>query len=304
MVEETVDGLITHSKSAKPSLSHHFEPILIPHLQNVQDIKCGVFYSIALCSSNNDQLSLIISFWCRLYAVPEDIKSLLIMFSKFTKVYSTVYTGRLHGDRYPKRRCYGWREMELLNGINIIKIQCGYAHSLFLDSGGVVWAAGANDDGECGLGDLGSVDKNESVTATEIKYFKDRGIKIRDIATGCYHNLAVDENWRIYAWGYNFRSQCGDGGTQSVLEPKLIETLKDYQVDTIRCGYHLSYCGTKCGKHFIWGASDDNECMTFDDKNDAILPHRVDNVIKEKCGCHKILGVYPGYYCTKVVCEC
>ena len=76
---------------------------------------------------------------------------------------------------------------------------------------------------------------------------------IKDIATVCYHNLAIDVNKTIYAWGYNVRHQCCDGSIQSVLEPKLIEALKDYQVDTIRCGYDLSYCRTctECGKHFI-----------------------------------------------------
>ena len=35
------------------------------------------------------------------------------------------------------------------------------AHSLFLDSDGVVWAAGINGDGECGLGDVPVDGKNE-----------------------------------------------------------------------------------------------------------------------------------------------
>ena len=138
----------------------------------------------------------------------------MLKLCKFTKIHSTVYGGRLLGDKYPKYSCYGWREMEELNCMNIIKIQCGHAHSLHLDSTEVVWSAGCIDDGECGLGD-----SNESVTSTEIENFKDRKIRIQDVATDCYHNLAVDENRKIHAWGYNFRYQCGDGSLESVLEP-------------------------------------------------------------------------------------
>lgn len=61
------------------------------------------------------------------------MRSLLFLFSKVTKVHATVYFGTLHGDKYPKYNCYGWLEMKELNCMNIIKIQCAYAHSLFLD---------------------------------------------------------------------------------------------------------------------------------------------------------------------------
>ena len=45
--------------------------------------------SLALCSTDNEQLILIITNWCRYYHVAEDIMQLLMLFCKYTSVYST-----------------------------------------------------------------------------------------------------------------------------------------------------------------------------------------------------------------------
>ena len=76
------------------------EPTLISQLSDVIDIQNSIRFSIALCSSDNNTLLKIINNWCRLYTVPDDILSLLILFSKFSKVYSTVFSGHGHGDKY------------------------------------------------------------------------------------------------------------------------------------------------------------------------------------------------------------
>ena len=123
--------------------------------------------------------------------------------------------------------------------------------------------------------------------------------------------MALDTNGRVYAWGFNNRGQCGVGHKNSIRVPVLVEDLREYEVDLIRCGYSMAYCRTVCDKHFVWGINDDNECCTFDaDYDDDIqkflykdrhLPHRIDLVIKEKCDTNKIIDVYPGYYCLKII---
>ena len=78
-------------------------------------------------------------------------------------------------------------------------------------------------------------------------------------------------------------------------------------MDLVRCGYNMSYCRTKCGKHFIWGQNDDNECMTYDESHnyeDALIPHRIDDIIMEQLeDISNIFDVYPGYYSTQIIVE-
>ena len=71
-------------------LRNQHQPVLISTLKNVIEIRSSDYYSLALCSSDNTKLTSIITHWCRLYSIPDDIISLLIMFSKYSKVYSTV----------------------------------------------------------------------------------------------------------------------------------------------------------------------------------------------------------------------
>ena len=284
-------------------LKNQHQPVLISTLKDVIEIRGSTYYSIALCSSDDTKLTKIINHWCRLYSIPDDIMSLLLMFTKYSKVYSTVYNRRHgHGDKYKPEQdhllYFGWREIEALSDKHIIKITAGYAHSLFLGADGVVYSCGTNADGESGLGE-GVAGTN---TPTPIEYFIKNGIRIVDIAAGCYHNLVLDDQGRIYGFGYNAKAQCGLGDIGSVRTPKLIEYLKEYVVVEIKCGQHMSYCKTECGKNFLWGTNDDNECMKFKHQHYKVaVPNKIDDIVKIKCGGKSIVSVHPGYYCTKLV---
>ena len=289
------------------SLNHDIsKPVLIPQLTNVIQVQSTNF-SIALCASDDDQFSIIINNWCRVFKVPDDITSILTQFCKWSKVYSTVYTPHGHGGKYEHERHFGWKEIEFLNDKDIVKIVAGGGYSICLGSNGVVYSCGYNNVGELGIG--GS--KHEINIPTEISYFKNNNINIIDIETGYGHSLALDSDNNIYSWGFDSHGQCGNG-TESeddnILytnwsEPVLIETLKDYKIDLIRCGHEMSYCKTECGKHFIWGSNKDNECLTYDDRDRVDVPFCVNGIIKEKCNTTRIIDIYPGYKSTKIICE-
>ena len=290
------------------------KPVLIPQLTDVIDITSSSKCSVALCSSHNVKiLKTIINHWCRLYfhsqcsvhTVPEDVISLLVIFSKFNSVYSTAYDGHGHGDKYPKEKYFGWKEIEKLSNKNIIKIAACFTYVWYLGANGVVYACGYKIN-QRGLTDDADIGQESMNIPTEIRYFKENGIKIIDIAAGYKHSLALDEEGKLFGYGANKYGQCGDGTYDDVKEPKLIETLNDYKIDVIKCGYNTSYCRTVCGKHFIWGQNDDNECLTYDKDEwyeDLLRPHRIDNTIYEECDCSKVVNVYPGYYTLQIITE-
>ena len=302
--EAIVPGIINNieSDSEKWGGENQFEPVLISHLSDVIDVKTTLYFSIALYKSDADRINIIIHNWCRLFMIPDDIKSLLIIFTKCSKVYSTIYAAHGHGDKYKKHKYLGWKEIESLSDKNIIKISVGETNSVYLGSDGVVYSCGDNYGGECGLGP----DIERTNVPTEIEYFRENGIEIVDIETGWWHSLALDTNGKVYEWG-------GVGHSNSITVPVLVEDLKEYKVDLIRCGSRTSYCKTVCDKHFIWGRNDHNECLTFDGKydddahelvyDDQYLPHRIDLIIKKKCCTQKIINVYPGYFCLSIIVE-
>ena len=98
----------------------------------------------------------------------------------------------------------------------------------------------------------------------------------------------------------NEYGQCGDGTDVYVDEPKVIEALKEYKVDIIRCGAAHSFCRTQCGKHFLFGSNWHEECLSMDRK--VVRPHCIDKVVQTKHG-KKIFSVHPGCGNTFILCS-
>ena len=129
-----------HQLSSSDSAEIH-TPILVSGLENIIDVKSASSYNLALCSDNNSNLNVIITSWCRIYGTPEDVRNMIMMFCKSTKVYLT--TG-------PQR----WNEVKSLSDKNIIKISVGRFHSVCLSQSGEVYVAGDVRNGQLGLGSM------------------------------------------------------------------------------------------------------------------------------------------------------
>jgi alpha-tubulin suppressor-like RCC1 family protein len=87
----------------------------------------------------------------------------------------------------------------------ITRIAAGARHSLAIDSRGNLWAWGANESGELGIGIT-----SDSRAPTRV-HFPDGTPRIVMIAAGGGHSLAVDANGNLWAWGSNRRGQVGIG---------------------------------------------------------------------------------------------
>ena len=265
-----------------------FTPTLVPGLKNIIDIKCAISYNLALCSHDDPKLNEIISVWCKTNEIPQDLKDLISNFCKSTKVY--LSTG-------PEI----WNEVAVLNDKDIIKIGVGAYHSVCLSHSGDVYVAGDGSYGQLGLGE--DVD-DEVHVARIVPYFKKNKIKIIDIASGANFNLALDDLGRVYSWGVNTSGQCGCGTGDNVFEPELIEALKDYKIEEIKCGYYHSYCRSECGKRFLWGSNHFyHECVltngNFDDVHEPLMIDK--NMLMEKYGIKEITDVFLGCTNTKII---
>ena len=134
-----------------------------------------------------------------------------------------------------------------------------------------------------------------------IPYFINNGIKIKDIESGNYHNLAVDIYGRLYSWGNHQYGQCGVAADCYYCLPTLVEDLKDYEVDKIRCGSYHSYVRTKCGRHYLFGSNRYNQCVNFNDDEYIIArPYRIDQIVYDKYN-GRLLDVCLGHDCTTFI---
>ena len=110
---------------------------------------------------------------------------------------------------------YGWNEIEALKDKNIIKMAVGRSDSLFLDNKGIIW--------RCGFKKAVPFEIIDSMN-----YFIQNKIKITDIQCGDNHFFAIDNNGKVYVWGFNAEWACGIGTDIEDIEiPICIDTLKE-----------------------------------------------------------------------------
>lgn len=80
------------------------------------------------------------------------------------------------------------------------------------------------------------------------------GRKVRQVAAGSDHTLALTDDKVLWAWGANSRGQLGVGHTSSCFDPQPVPILSGKNVTQIACGPQHSVAVTAQGIVFSWGA--------------------------------------------------
>ena len=158
-------------------------------------------------------------------------------------------------------------EITELNHKHIKACAIGDGHCLAVSSNGNTFSWGA-----CACGQLGiEISQNpildsEGYPVQPIPTIVSRlqHIKIKSIACGSAHTLALSSNGDVYSWG---GSGCGQLGHSNISQfpkdldnfpylpfPKLIESIKDITICDIACGKSHSVAIDNGGKVYTWGA--------------------------------------------------
>ena len=128
----------------------------------------------------------------------------------------------------------------------------GRYHTLFLISGNV-FSVGAKEKGVLGYMIPGSTEG----TPLWINYFN--SIKIEGISAGQSHWLAWSSSGKLYSWGKVSEGWLGylnEEKSDLQIEPRVIETLAEYDIWYSWCGIRRSMALTTCGRVFSWGKGD------------------------------------------------
>jgi alpha-tubulin suppressor-like RCC1 family protein len=135
----------------------------------------------------------------------------------------------------------------------IKQIACGQLYTIVLTHSGKIYGWGQNYDGQLGLGDQ----KNRK-NPTEITYFKQNCIKIKNIECGAHHTFALSDDEKIYEWGL-ITSYLNDGSENSqenrIFLPRELLYFKKHkiQIKQIICKdfYNIAIC--KNDNIYGWG---------------------------------------------------
>lgn len=138
------------------------------------------------------------------------------------------------------------------------------SHSLALKSDGTVWAWGYNWYGQFGNG----TSTKSSAVPVQVSNLSD----VTAIAVGGAHNLALKLDGTVWAWGYNWAGQLGNGTTTSSYLPIQVAGLSN--IAAIACGYDHSLALKSDGTVWAWGYNVDGQ-LGIGNTKPSYIPEKI-----------------------------
>jgi len=177
---------------------------------------------------------------------------------------------------------------------NVIDVQCGKLHTLFLTDDGRVFGCGDNRNGQFALGDM-----RRSCDICQIDGSLDNQF-ITNIYTGSFFSFFQSEYDDVFACGRNWYGQLGLGDTTDRKFSERVPCLSCVDVKTIVCGTEHCMAITRDTRDvFAWGNNSSYELGDFRSDRSILIPAKVQWMSKIE-----ISRIYCGYNRTVVLEEC
>jgi len=168
---------------------------------------------------------------------------------------ATLGQGHRNIERKPRRVA--------LPGVFVQQVTLGGWHSLAVDSDGQTWSWGGNEYQQCGLQGPPSTSR-DVLTPTPCLV----GLRIKQVAAGGMHSLALTESGEIWMWGEPW----GDFSMTIDRRPRRIDTTGDFV--RIVCGAFHNLALNDKGECFTWGINNFGQ-LGSGTTNYATVPEKV-----------------------------
>jgi len=118
----------------------------------------------------------------------------------------------------------------------------------------------------------------EEIVWTAHRYKSLEGVRIRDVASHgvAYHALAISEDGKVYAWGFNKNGQLGVGDNVNRRNPTLVESMEEQNVVQVAVGRFHSLMLTDTGHVYACGENSEGQCGIGKRHPQANVPLKVD----------------------------
>lgn len=137
----------------------------------------------------------------------------------------------------------------------VASITAGSKSAFALKPDGTLWAWGEHRKGLLGIGLIPSdTPARRPESAPQPFPVPVRGIpRVKQVSAGMYHTLALLEDVRVMAWGYNGQGALGDGTTEDRWEPVAVTGLQG--AVKVAAGSNCSLAILKDGTVRVWGSN-------------------------------------------------
>lgn len=181
------------------------------------------------------------------------------------------------------------------NKLRLRDIHCSMGYSVFLTDSGALYVCGTSTGGGLGLGALtnsNGIRLVEGLAAQSV---------VVDVSCGCDHTLALTQDGKLYAWGWNQNAQLGLGHSDSVNVPQLITRLVHVHIVKIASGYQHNLVLDANGNVYSFGDNYYNQCGVFLDPILYPVPISVFNADEEIVVTDMKCGAYHNVVCANGV---
>lgn len=158
-----------------------------------------------------------------------------------------------------------------LDSPKIVSLTCGADHTIaYSEIEYQVFSWGWGDFGRLGHGN-----SSDLFTPHPIKVLQ--GLKIKQIACGDSHCLAVTIDGQVRSWGRNQNGQLGLGTTEDSLVPQVVQAFEGISVKMVAAGAEHTAAITEDGELYGWGWGRYGN-LGLGDREDRLVPVKVSSV--------------------------
>ncbi|KAL6542382.1 Ultraviolet-B receptor uvr8 [Orobanche minor] len=191
-----------------------------------------------------------------------------------------------HGDAEDR---FSPTQLSALDDQEIVSVTCGADHTTaYSESQFQVYSWGWGDFGRLGHGNSSDLFSPQPIKALQ-------GLRIKQIACGDSHCLAVTMEGQVQSWGRNQNGQLGLGTTEDSLLPQKIEAFQGISVKMVAAGAEHTAAVTENGELYGWGWGRYGN-LGLGDRDDRLVPGKVSTHEGEKmvlvaCGWRHTISV-------------
>ncbi|KAL0343235.1 UNVERIFIED_CONTAM: Ultraviolet-B receptor UVR8 [Sesamum angustifolium] len=191
-----------------------------------------------------------------------------------------------HGDAEDR---FSPTQLSALDGQEIVSVTSGADHTTaYSESQLQVYSWGWGDFGRLGHGNSSDLFTPQPIKALQ-------GLRIKQIACGDSHCLAVTMEGEVQSWGRNQNGQLGLGNIEDSLVPRKIEAFQGISVKMVAAGAEHTAAVTEDGELYGWGWGRYGN-LGLGDRDDRLVPGKVSTIQGEKmvlvaCGWRHTISV-------------
>ncbi|KAI0041832.1 RCC1/BLIP-II [Auriscalpium vulgare] len=192
-------------------------------------------------------------------------------------------------------------------GTTFVSAACGRSHSVLVGSDGRVWAAGANNLGQCGLDPCPEVSTFKLIKGP-LHPGTGEQERVVKAAAGVTFTVFVTESGKVYSCGSGEKGQLGNGRTGEHIatgnrtafdvesDPIPVKGIDDKKIVDVSCGQQHTIAIDDEGLVLVWGYN--GYCrLGLGNQKDVLAPQ----VVPQFAGAQKAAGVVAGPSSSAVV---